>query len=177
MRDSDVDLEQGVWVVPPHVAKNGKQNIVPLSPTAVALVKEAMALRPEPDENGQVSGWIFPGRNAPLKAPIHSAAVSHAMRDLRAAIGADGISTHDLRRSASSWLGDAGVSAWEIGLLLNHSGENDGAAKVTTSVYVKSRYMEQRRRVITTLERVVLQMVGEREPDAKVVSISGGAAA
>ena len=64
-----------------------------------------------------------------------------------------------------------------MGLLLNHSAETGGAAKVTTSTYARSRYLNERKRVIATLERLLLELVGEREPDAKVVSISGGVAA
>lgn len=176
MREDDLDLDAAMWIVRPEVAKNGKANVVPLSPTAVTLIREALSFRPT-TEAGLASPFVFPGRDDPFSKPIAPAALSHAMRDLRASIGANGITTHDLRRSFATRLGDAGVTPFDVGLLLNHSGETGGAAKVTTSTYARSRYLAERKRVVATLERLLLELVGEREADAKVVPINGGVAA
>lgn len=175
MRESDVDLDTGVLTIPAEQAKGGRVHVVPLAPRSVALIREALALRPV-GADGQASPYVFPSRDAPMAAPIAPAALSHAVRDLRAALGSDRFTLHDARRSGATRLADAGVSAFDVGLVLAHASERGGAAAVT-SVYVRSAYMREKARTLALLERLILRTVGEIADGGDVVSINGGVAA
>ena len=63
-RWADVDLEAGVWTIPPELTKAGRAHVLPLAPMSVDLIREALALRPAPDAEGRVSPYVFPGRDA-----------------------------------------------------------------------------------------------------------------
>lgn len=176
MRVADLDLEAGVWSIPPELTKAGRAQVLPLAPLSIDLIREALALRPRPDSEGRVSPFVFPGRDAPLERPIAPAALSHAFRDLREAIGAKDLTPHDLRRGGASMLADAGVSPHEISLLLNHQDGASGAARVTMAVYIRSSFAAEKRRALLTMERLLLTLVGERKADDVVVPIGGVAA-
>lgn len=171
MRLSDVDLARDVWTIPSEVAKNGSAHAVPLTPRAKALIVEALAIRDAKD-----SPFVFPGRNTPLEAPIAPSALSHALRDIRAAIGADDITVHDARRTAASLMGGdrIGMTPSTVGMVLNHMGERGGSA--VTFVYLRSDFMAEKRRALLALERLLLEIVGEREPSGNVVALGAGAA-
>lgn len=175
MRESDVDLETGILTIPAERTKGGRVHVVPLAPRSVELIREALALRPVFDDD-RVSPFVFPSRDAPLDAPIAPAALSHAIRDLRAALGAERFTLHDARRTSATRLADAGVSAFDVGLVLAHASERGGAAAVT-NVYVRSAYMREKTRTLALLERLILRTVGEIADGADVVSINGGVAA
>lgn len=177
MREADLDLEGALWTLPAEATKAGRLHVVPLPPLAVDLIREAMALRPAPDAEGRASPFVFPGRDDPLNKPIAPAALSHAFRDLRAAIGAENITPHDMRRTGASMLADVGVNPHDISLLLNHKDGSSGAAAVTLTVYIRSSFLNEKRRALLTMERLLLIRAGEREADDKVVAIKGGAAA
>lgn len=176
MREADVDLDAGVWTIPAEMTKGGRTHVVPLAPLSIDLIREALALRHSLDPEGRASPFVFPNRDAPMDAPISPAALSHAVRDLRAALGADRFTLHDARRSGATRLADAGVSAFDVGLVLAHASERGGAAAVT-GVYVRSAFMREKTRALALLERLILRTVGEVEDGGDVVSINGGVAA
>jgi integrase len=128
-------------------------------------------LRPEPVGDLPPSQFVFPARCGPADAPIDPSALSHAFRELRAALGISGITVHDCRRTAASLLASdrARVSPFIIGLLLNHAGGAGVAATVTLDVYVRSDWMSEKARAVQALERVLLVIVGERDADEDVV--------
>jgi integrase len=168
MRVADLDLESGLWEIPGDLTKSGRPHVLPLAPLSVTLIREALALRPAPDDQGRVSPFVFPGRDAPLERPIAPAALSHAFRDLRAAIGVCDLTPHDLRRGGASMLADAGVSPGDVSILLNHQDGMSGA-RVTRAVYIKSMFLPEKRRALLTMERLLLTRVGERAADDVVV--------
>lgn len=105
--------------------KNGRTQVVPLSPLAADLFKEA--LQHCADKN-----FVFPadisrvatGKQARLPH-IHGESVSKAVRRLRASVegleGVEEISLHDMRRAISNWLKNEGVSREVRDLVLNHT--------------------------------------------------------
>lgn len=171
MRVQDLDLEANVWTIPAEVAKNGTAHAVPLPPRAAGLIAEAMALR-----DAKESPFVFPGRNAPLETPIAPAALSHALRDIRAALGIPDITVHDARRTAASLMGGdrIGMTPSTVGMVLNHLGERGGSP--VTFVYLRSGFMAEKWRALLALERLLLEIVGEQSREAKVVPMGGGAA-
>lgn len=183
MRLDELDLTRDVWSVAPERTKNGKGQNVPLTPYAKGLIEEAIALarlEMKPDDNGVTPDpvFVFPGRNDPLASSIDPAALSHAFRDLRAALKIEDVTVHDFRRLGASLLcGERiGVSPYTAGLILNHTSERGGAAAVTLSTYVHADTLPEKRRALLSLERLLLEIVGEREPSAKVVPMREAAA-
>lgn len=173
MTVDELDLDKRVWTLPPSRTKAGRKSLVPLSDTAVALIREALALRTEPADGAAPSPFVFPAKRDQFGGSINSSALSHAFRELRAALGIVGATVHDCRRTAATLLASerARVSPFIIGLLLNHAGDRGGASAVTLDVYVRSDWMSEKTRAIQALERLLLAIVGERQPDQDVVQM------
>jgi integrase len=108
------------WTLPAERAKNGRALLLPLPPLAVELVTEALTLA----ENGDA---VFSRDDRPMIG--HD--LTRAMRRVGAALpkGEPGADTwradpptcHDLRRSAATRMGAAGVRDEDIGAVLNHT--------------------------------------------------------
>ncbi len=186
MRVADVDLDRGVWTIPPERTKNGRGHTVPLAPASVALVREAIALadadkRPSAGSPlgtpAVASAYVFPGRGDASRS-IDPSALSHALRDIRAAIGIPDITVHDARRLGATLLcGERiGVTPYTAGLVLNHVSARGGAAAVTLSTYVHADMMPEKRRALAALEGLILEIVGESARPNNVSSITGTAA-
>lgn len=162
MAVAELDFEERTWTIPADRTKPGRATVVPLGDWAIALIKEALALRPKPKEGERPSPYVFPGR-AETPGPIHPNAMSHAIRDLRGAIGIPDIRVHDLRRSGATRLAKARVSPFILSKLLNHASELGGGSSITMSVYVQHDYLDEKREAIELLERSILEAV-RREP-------------
>jgi len=104
--------------------KNGRTQVVPLSPLAVALFKEAL-------EQCAGKEFIFPADTSRAKTGkqtrlphIHGESVSKAVLRLRGSIeGMDSVldvTVHDMRRAISNLLKNEGVSREVRDLVLNH---------------------------------------------------------
>lgn len=163
MSSDELELDKGVWTIPASRTKAGRKNVVPLSPTAVALIREALALRTEPQDGAAPSRFVFPAKRDPFGSPIDPAALSHAFRELRAAVGIPGITVHDARRTGATLLASerARVSPYIIGLLLNHAGERGGANAITLDVYVRADFFSEKQRAVLALEEVVMGIVDD----------------
>jgi integrase len=111
-----VDLQRKELFLPD--TKNGKDHTVPLSSAAVDKLEEL-----DPQKNNP---WLFcshiPGQR--IKE------VNQRWRRVRKEAGLEDVQLHDLRRTAASWLGQAGYSELIIKKLLNHSFR--GVTKVYT---------------------------------------------
>jgi integrase len=108
------------WTLPVLRAKNGCALFLPLSPLAVELIAEALSLAKKGD-------GVFPNGNG---IPIAGHALAVAMRRVSAALpdGEPGVDTwradlptcHDLRRTAATRMGAAGVPTEDVAAILNH---------------------------------------------------------
>ncbi|MFT3732861.1 MAG: site-specific integrase [Hyphomicrobium sp.] len=133
---SDLDGKDPRWTIPGDVnkrgkvvegrTKNGRTQIVPLSPLAVTLFKQALAECANRE-------YLFPADATKTKADkprtphVHGESVSKAMRRLRVSAGIEDVSIHDMRRALSNYLKDNGVGREVRDLVLNHAdGSVDG---------------------------------------------------
>ena len=92
---TELDLENGVWSIGADRMKNHRPLAVPLSSDAVNLIKAALALHA-----GRQTDMVFPSpRNA--QKPIGGAALTHALTEIRLALGIKGATVHDIRRTGS----------------------------------------------------------------------------
>jgi integrase len=103
------------WTIPADRSKNGRANYLPLSPLAVDLIGEALALSGD-------SEAVFPSRTR--GGAIAGHAVTVAMRRLDAAAWQANLpppTAHDLRRTCATRLAQAGVPAEDVSAILNHT--------------------------------------------------------
>lgn len=142
---SELDLENGVWLIPGSRTKSGRPHLVPLSAAAVDLFKRAITLADE----GQVerSPFVFPSPRNRMKQPITPAALTHALRYVREALGLERLTPHDLRRTGATNMASERleVSPFLIGKVLSHSTELGGAAAVTLTTYAVYDFIKEKR--------------------------------
>jgi len=145
-----VDLEHGEWHIPE--TKNGKPHIVYLSEQARRLFEELKAMAGN-------SLYVMPSRSS-LEKPIASSTLNHALDAL--GIETDrGFVIHDLRRTASTHLHEAGFASDVIEKALNHT---IGGVR---GIYNRAEYAEQRRQMLQQWA----DMVDAWMTSAEVVSI------
>lgn len=130
---SHINLETGIWIIPPENAKNGKKHTIYLSSFAIAQFRTVEALR-------QSERWIFPNThgtgpvcNKTLAKQIGDRQLalkdrlpmSNRSKQTDALILADGKWTpHDLRRTGATLMGMLNVRPDVIEKCLNHIEQN-----------------------------------------------------
>ena len=158
MRLDELDLDQGLWLIGADRMKGGVPHMVPLPPSAVKLIKEACELaafgRKEPPP------VVFPSPRDASKAVLGNS-VSHAMKELTAALGIDGVSVHDLRRTGSTALTSErlGVSPFIRSKVLGHRTDTGGGAAVSMAHYDRNEYLPEKRRALTAWEGLLEEIV------------------
>lgn len=131
-RWEDVDFEQGEWQIPQPNSKTRKPHIVYLSRQAVAMLQELRKLAGS-------SELVLPGRKSPHKPFAHNA-LNFALNGL--AIPIPAFTLHDLRRTASTLLHEAGYPSDVVEKALNHTiGGSRG-------VYNRAEYRDQRKEML-----------------------------
>ena len=90
-------------------SKTGKR-VVPLSPQAVALLREARS-------RNNPSSFVVPTSNG---GPIEGANLTHTWTRIRKRVGLEDVRLHDLRHSAASDAINAGVPLAVVGRILGH---------------------------------------------------------
>jgi integrase len=113
MKHDEINLEDGVWILPGERAKNHRKLILPLSPPAQAILKELLEQK---RWNGRIHTTdqflfsTFGGMNTdrPLKA-------------LYKASDTQGWWLHDLRKTVATGLGNLGIAPHVISCVLNHA--------------------------------------------------------
>jgi integrase len=143
-RVENIDLETGVWLIPDN--KAGRPHSLPLSALATEVMTEAL-------EHAK-DGWLFcsprGGRH------IHPDSVPTAIERDRDIIGIEKLfSAHDLRRTASTGMGNLGVSRHIISAILNHAdGTVDG-------IYDRSDRMAEMRAALELWSERLRRITGQ----------------
>ncbi len=174
MEVNELDLKQMTWTIPAARTKNRQTHLVPLTASAIELINEALALAASNWD--EPTSFVFP---SPTKRnrPITPAALTHAMRDVRKALGMPRTTPHDLRRTASSNMASERlkVSPFIIGRLLNHTSEQGGAAKVTLTTYALHDFASEKRAALTAWEGLLNEILGIGDRPDNVQPMRGGA--
>jgi integrase len=179
---AEFDLDQKIWALPPHRAKNGRPHVVPLSPLAVALVREGL-------EVCAAGGWLVPGK--PANTPLTSHTLSRAFLRNERELGiptldrgkmskADPVAVqaarrerrrvafapHDLRRTASTRMTELGFTRFIVDRVLNHVEPGVGR------VYDRYEYLREKRQALEAwavrLEEI---LTGQKGDEGKVVPL------
>jgi integrase len=178
---SEFDLDERVWTIPAGRAKNGMPHRVPLSPLALAVLREIKGdtgPRPGPAAEGSAR-WLFPspkpivGPNGePIARPVTDLAVNHSMHRSREALGICDATPHDLRRTAASHMTSIGISRLVVSKILNH------AEPGVTAVYDRHSYDAEKRAALEAWGQRLEKITGANvlrlpRPTAPASAISG----
>ncbi|WP_422004022.1 tyrosine-type recombinase/integrase [Roseivirga pacifica] len=160
---SEINLEEKIWVIPNHKAKNGRRHLVPLNEYALSVLKEA-----ELWTGGQqyVFGWnkirnIDPDRIITKNDAMKETAFNHAMRVNFDLIGiTQKFTPHDLRRTGATLLTSVGYSRDWVSKLLNHT-----PAGVTAQVYDTFDYFEEKRAGMECIQYILNRILSAQSID------------
>jgi len=146
LRWSEIDTETRMIVLPGERTKNSRTHHVPLSKIALDII-ESIPRRVSRDfvfgeGKGGFSGW------------------SKAKAALDSQLGLKPWRLHDLRRTASTRMADAGVQPHIIEAVINHvSGHKAGVA----GVYNRSTYENEKRAALDALSNYVMVAVAKAD--------------
>jgi integrase len=164
MKWSDLDLASGWWTIPAAISKNKKAHRVPLTAPAIEL------LSAQP----QIVGceWVFPSRvgNRPLTDAKQAgrriaARVLTRLQEDDLTVQHFDFRGHDLRRTASTKMAEAGVPQADIARVLNHA---EGGPRAT-QVYNRYAYDAEKRRALEMWARALAAIL-DAQPVSRVVA-------
>ena len=160
----EMDLDAALWTVPAERMKGRVEHAVPLTPRAVAILREVRAAYPK-------SGFVFPGTKPGL--PLSDMTLTKVLRDA----GLNGKATaHGFRSSFKDWCA-------EVAKVRDEVSEAALAHKISDKVraaYLRTRFLDERRQVMQHWARYVTTAEKQRynSPSTpSVTSIRGSARA
>ena len=144
---SEVDLAARVWQLSPDRTKNGRAHAVPLSASAMTLIRRAKAAR----EGDAIR--VFPYLT--LRSDDHRAL---------AAIHGGTYEWKDLRRTVATRLAGLGFDETCIGRVLNHA-----RVTVTGRHYNQHAYLDEKRAALDDWARALAGIVSNKRPQGAAV--------
>jgi integrase len=151
---TEVDLDGGLWTIPRHKAKNGREHQVQLSAAATSVLRSLPRF-------ADFADMIF---TTTLKTPVSGFADAKRRLDAamlvakRAELGThkgDAIpnwTLHDLRRTATTGMARLKIPPHVVDRILNHTG---GTISGVAAVYNRFEYLEERRAALEAWGRFV----------------------
>lgn len=162
MRLDELDLAQPgreTWQISANRHKAGVGLLVPLPPAAAARVRQAIALKRD-----KTSPFVFENARD-LHKPMTPDAITHAMAGAIEAVGIPSASPHDLRRTAAHALvARCRVLPAVVSLVLGHSNDGGGAARVTREHYMQYSFYDERHDALSRYEAHVLACAEDAPP-------------
>lgn len=156
----DVDLETSWVAFPASITKNKRPHRVPLSPLALELFATIPRASPE---------WVFPGltgrsprRDVTRGAQRIGARVLLALREADPNVAVFDFKGHDLRRTGSTRIAEAGISQADIARVLNHS---EGGPRVT-QIYNRYQYDKEKRNALDRWASLLTMILNGRPTSA-----------
>jgi len=141
MRWDEVDLDGALWTIPSEKSKNGRVHQVPLSPTALDIIKALPRM-------GEV---VFTTSGT---KPISG--FSKAKVRLDKLSGVTEWRLHDLRRTATTGMAKMGIGPHVVARILNHGA---GTIRGVAAVYNRHAYLDERRTALEAWARRVDALV------------------
>ncbi len=162
MTRDELDLQRGVWLIPPARSKNKREHAVPLPSLALEILDEQInAIDTLADRKGRAaSGFVFPAPGG--RAPMTNAAVSKAIKRNEGdglTLGIEPFTPHDLRRTCATRMEEIGISPFIVGHVLNHISITK--ASITSRIYARYSYEKEKREALEAWSKRLLALVGE----------------
>jgi integrase len=155
MRWKDVDRAGQSWLIPAEVAKNGRENFVPLSPTAYEIVVEQLP----------GSEYVFPGHRV---SPVSTSAYAQLVDRVRTKLELADFTSHDLRRTAATKMAALGVLPHVVEAILNHA---SGTISGVAAIYNRQTYAAEKKRALQAWAREIERIATGKAKTAAVVPI------
>lgn len=153
MKWSEINVADKTWEIPGTRTKNKKDNIVPLSDTALSILVKIRALqnttrepiprgtnRPPPGYHPKSSKYVFPSMASPNRP---CSGISNAKNRMARDAKIFDWRIHDLRRTVTTHLGKLSVPQEVKKRILNHA-----LGKDVTDVYDRYDYLDQKREAL-----------------------------
>lgn len=164
---SEFDLDRKLWTIPGDRAKNGMAHLVPLAPSAVAIV---MSL------NGHDRGdKLIPARgNWDVGPSGFSKAMTRIRANLEIEVGRPVAhwTLHDLRRTMATGLQRLGIRLEVTEAVLNHL---SGARSGIVGVYQRHNYFDEKRAALTSWAREIQRLARALKAKSKAGKKRGAA--
>jgi integrase len=146
MQWRDVNLDTGWWLIPGDVSKNNDPHRVPLTSMVLDILGRRARAK-SPDDQ-----YVFSNHR-------HTCVAARAKK--AAAILCNGgvsfhFRAHDLRRTAASYMGEAGVDRFHIAHVLNHRSVTHSTV---TAIYDRYRYDKEKRAALEKWAEVLAGIV------------------
>lgn len=157
MEWSEVDLEARVWTLPSSRTKNGKEHIVPLADSAVAILKALKKAAPKNavhvlSTNGKTPISGFSKAKRRLDGLVTKQREKQAKESGELPIPVQPWVLHDLRRSFATGAQALGIPVEHTEAVLNHvSGKRGGIV----GVYQRYSYLGEKRAALEAWDRAV----------------------
>lgn len=158
------DEEGRHWILPEERAKNGCENLVPLTPTLCALFDDQPAFGDESDYllfrnhlGREITADAYDKCLEMIRDTMHRIANEEAVaRGSKTEVSIPHWTSHDLRRTVSTMMAPMGVNQEVVEALLNHqSGVVSGIAKV----YNLHQYRAEKLEALLKWEAKLMQIV------------------
>ena len=153
----EFDRDNAVWTIPASRAKNNEQHLVPLSPMALDVLDAIEASAPD-------SAHLFPSPRG--DHPLIASSVDHALRNNLKRIGINGVTPHDLRRTAATKMAGLGVDRLVLSKVLNH------VDRSVTGRYDTFHYADEKRAALERWGRKLQEIVSGEPAPGKVVELA-----
>lgn len=143
-RKAELDLKARTWLIPASRMKGKRPHLVPLSPLAIEIVEQALALSGE-------SVFVFPSpRGAGEDVPMDRSAFTRAMSRVCAILEIEKATPHDFRRTGATNITSEriGMSRFIVSQILAHATDTGGAAAVTGMHYDLNDYLPEKRKAL-----------------------------
>jgi integrase len=167
MRVDELNFDTNTWLISGERMKAGIAHLVPLPAKAIALIEEALSLRPN-----QHSDFVFPSPRWHVENKgFRPESLYHAMVDILQAAKLKHATPHDLRRTGATALTSEriGIAPFIRSKVLGHRTDNGGGAAVSVKHYDANEYVSDKRFALTKWQDLVLRIVGEPPMPARSV--------
>jgi integrase len=163
---AELDLDKALWTQPSNRNKARRQHVVPLPPTAVAIIqaRRAAFIREPATED-----LVLPSltRDGTRIVPIRD--WQYFKKEIRHIINSDDWVLHDFRRSIVSNCAEAGGDLAALDSILNHASSATRGGVV--GVYQRAVLLEPMRKMMTLWDNLLSAAINPPVDDTKVVPL------
>jgi len=138
------DEKNRTLTVPPHISKNSDFHVIPLSKTAMKILKRQREKYPD-------AAFLFPGNTK--EGHLLSAEYSKQLRKFCQRTGFSKFTPRDIRRTFKTLAGDMGISSEMRDRLQNHKKPG-----VSTRHYDRYDYLREKREIIDLWEEKLMSL-------------------
>lgn len=161
MRWEDVDLKGAWWTIPATSTKNADPHRVPLTKRALEILERRYKQRDD--------RYVFSNHRHTCVADRAKKAAAILCQTDKGGLPFH-FRAHDLRRTAASYMGEAGVDRFHIAHVLNHRSVTHSTV---TAIYDRYRYDKEKRAALETWAAVLSAIVRGPVRAAKAATASG----